>query len=106
MKITFYLCRNSNQKPKYMLKHLDIVKVKGVRGYYILLNVTKQDITKHKLRTYKIGLNLFGGFKYGIDATNFNSYETLLPFPTNVSDIKVIGTESDYIITELRQLLY
>lgn len=89
-----------------MLKHLDIVKVKGVRGYYILLDITKKDIKNNNLKTFKIGLNLFSGFKYGNDPTNFNSYETLLPFPSNISDIKVIGKESDYIIAELIQLLY
>ena len=88
-----------------MLKPLDIVKVKGKKGCYILLDITKKDIVKNHLRTYKIGLNLFSGFKYGTDATSFNSYETLLPFPS-LSDIKVIGTEADYSTSELRELLY
>jgi hypothetical protein len=86
-----------------MLNELDIVKVKGKKGCYILLNVTKKDIF---LRTFKIGLNLFGGFKYGNDPANFNSYETLLPFPSDVKDIKIIGKESDYSITELKEVLY
>ena len=89
-----------------MLKPLDIVKVKGKKGCYILINLTKKDIVRNNLKTYKIGLNIFGGLKYGIDATNFNSYETLLPFPSNVSDIKVIGKESDYTVKELMELLY
>jgi hypothetical protein len=88
-----------------MLNELDIVKVKGKKGCYILINLTKKDIVLNNLRTFKIGLNLFGGLKYGIDATNFNSYETLLPFP-DVKDIKVIGKESDYTVKELMELLY
>ncbi len=89
-----------------MLKHLDIVKVKGKKGCYILLDVTKKDIIKNNLRTFKIGLNLFGGFKYGTDPTSFNSYETLLPFPSNVNDIKVIGNEADYSVADLKEVLY
>lgn len=88
-----------------MLKEFDIVKVKGEKGCYILLNITKRDIKLNNLKTFKIGLNLFGGFKYGNDPKNFNSYETLLPFP-NVNDIKVIGTEPDYFVSELKELLY
>lgn len=89
-----------------MLKEFDIVKVKGKKGCYILIDVTKKDIIKNNLRTFKIGLNLFGGFKYGNDPRNFNSYETLLPFPSNANDIKVIGMESDYLVMELKELLY
>ena len=89
-----------------MLKEFDIVKVKGKKGCYILINLTKKDIIKNNLRTFKIGLNIFGGFKYGNDPRSFNSYETLLPFPSSANDIKVIGTDSEYSVTDLKELLY